>query len=181
MVAAAIQRRACTLEQLATEVGSCPRNGSAHLRTAVADVLAGARSAAEASAADRLRRARLPEFEMNVPLLSANGRVIAVLDFLWRGLLAVLEIDSREFHFREADWKATGARHNLLTRLGLALTHYPPSETSSPRWTDEVQEWLRNRAAELRTPYRAATPTGEGSPLRLPLVRQHLAQQPGLA
>ena len=113
---------------------------------------------------------------MNVPLLSANGRVIAVLDFLWRGLLAVLEIDSREFHFREADWKATSARHNLLTRLGLAVIHYPPSQTSSPRWTDEVQEWLRNRAAELRTPYRAATPTGEGSPLRLPLVRPQLPQ-----
>src|SRR5215471_3589152 len=68
----------------------------------------------------------VPTFELNVPIVHA-GRVIAVADVLWRKLHAVLEIDSREYHLSEAQWKATMARHNKLTNVGYAVTHYPPS------------------------------------------------------
>lgn len=86
---------------------------------------------------------------MNVPVVDERGTVIYVVDLLWRELRAALEIDSREFHFSEADWRAALARHNELTRFGLSVTHYPPSATRAPRWDAEVAYWLRRRAAEL--------------------------------
>lgn len=155
LVTSSIQRRLCTPEQLAQELRSCPRNGSALFRRALEDVLDNAHSIAEAEAVDLLRQVRVPAFELNVPILDASGAVIASADVLWRELLAVLEIDSREFHFGENEWKATGKRHNRLTRGSLAVAHYPPSEIRGRRlgWAREVEDWLRGRAAELNVRY----------------------------
>ena len=152
MVAAAIQHELCELDELANELAACPRNGSALLRRALAEIGEGARSAAEASAADYLRRAGVPRFELNAPIYDRSGQLVAVADVLWRELRAVLEIESREFHFNAADWQATMRRHNTLVRLGYAVTHYPPSALG-PSWRDEVEVWLRARAAELTIPY----------------------------
>jgi very-short-patch-repair endonuclease len=80
-----------------------------------------------------------------------DGRVVAVADLLWRSLRAIVEIDSREFHFGESQWKATMRRHNRLTRLGYTVAHYPPSDirTRRGKWADEVAAWLAGRADEL--------------------------------
>ncbi|MGI8677413.1 MAG: type IV toxin-antitoxin system AbiEi family antitoxin domain-containing protein [Jatrophihabitans sp.] len=155
LVTTAIQRKVCTPAELATELVACPRARSAPLRRALEDVLDGARSIAEAEAVDFLRTARVPPFELNVPIIDATGRTIAVADALWRELRAVLEIDSQEFHFGAEDWKATTTRHNQLTMRGLALAHYPPSEIRARRgeWGAEVAAWLRNRAEELGARY----------------------------
>jgi hypothetical protein len=150
MVAAAVQHELC--DDLVSELAACPRNGSALLRRVLAEVGEGARSAAEANAADYLRRARVPPFELNAPIYNRSGQLVAVADVLWRELRAVLEIDSREFHFNVADWQATMRRHNALVRLGYALTHYPPSALG-PVWAHEVEVWLRARAAELGITY----------------------------
>lgn len=151
MVTSAVQRRACALTDLLAELDTCPRQRSAMLRLALADALAGARSAAEATTARRLVRARVPPFELNVPIVDEHGEVIYVVDVLWRALRAVLEVDSREYHFNEADWQATLRRHNELTRLGLAVTHYPPSVVCGRGrgWLREVEDWLAARATEL--------------------------------
>ena len=127
MVTSSVQRHVCTPDELELEYGTAPRNGSALLRRALSDVLDGAQSIAEAEAVAALNRGRVASFEVNVPIVTAAGHVIAVADVLWRGLRAVLEIDSREFHFSEQDWQASMARHNLLSRHSLAVTHYPPS------------------------------------------------------
>jgi hypothetical protein len=105
LVTSSIQRRACRIEDLLAELRAAPRNGSGSLRVALADAVDGARSAAEARALGRLRRAPVPAFEMNVPVMLA-GRASYYVDFLWRALRAVLEIDSREYHFR-----GVAARH----------------------------------------------------------------------
>ena len=171
LVTSAVQRRLCTLEQLIAEIRQGPRNYSALYRLALGDALDGARSEAEARAARRLSREPLPSFELNVPILAADGTELGVVDALWRDLWAVLEIDSREYHFSEADWKKTTARHNRLTRYGLALTHYPPSQVSgrSRAWLDEVGGWLRARADELGVPWQPGRgvirPSGEPVPL----------------
>lgn len=153
-VTAAVQRRACSVTDLVAELDGCPRQHSQLFRRALADAVAGARSAAEAAAARRLVRARVPPFELNVPIVDEYGTVIFVVDVLWRALRAALEVDSREHHFSEADWKATLDRHNHLTRYGLAVTHYPPSVISAGggRWLAEVEDWLAVRAAELAVP-----------------------------
>ncbi len=154
LVTAAVQRQLCTVEELHAAVRVVSRRHSLPLRNAVTDALDGARSAAEAAALAQLRLAPVPPFELNVPITDSAGQVIAVVDVLWRELRAVLEIDSREYHFTEADWKRTGARHNRLTAAGLSLVHYPPSRiTASGGWLAEIISWLRARATELGVPY----------------------------
>ena len=123
----AIQRHACSLVELIAELESGPRSRSKLLRLALQDAVDGARSAAEAEAAAKLRRGGVPSFELNVPIVDEHGALIYVVDVLWRALRAVLEIDSREHHFSESDWLATLERHNELTRYGLAVTHYAPT------------------------------------------------------
>jgi hypothetical protein len=145
LVTAAVQRKLVTPEALRVELARSPRNGSGFLRRALQDVVGGAKSIAEAEAVALLRRRRdIPPFEVNALIRNRAGRVVAEADVLWRDLRAVLEIDSREFHFGEDDWKRTTARHNLLTRLGYTVVHYQPSVIRrAPRaWVDEVAEWL---------------------------------------
>jgi len=153
MVAAAVQHDLCSVDDLIAELAAAPRNGSGLLRRALGEIADGARSAAEAEALTYLRRADVPPFELNAPITDTTGHVIAIADVLWPRLRAMVEIDSREFHFNAADWQATMRRHNKVARLGYALTHYPPSAIG-PGWTDEVETWLHARAAELGIPYR---------------------------
>jgi hypothetical protein len=152
LVTSAIQRRACRIEDLLAELRDGPRNGSRPLRLALADAADGARSAAEAAAVSKLRRSAVPAFELNVPVVDRAGRLIYVVDVLWRELRAALEIDSREYHLSEQDWRATMNRHNELTRHGLAVAHYPPSAVAKRGWSSEVLEWLTARAGELGVP-----------------------------
>lgn len=160
MLTGAVQRRLCTIEELVHELRTGPRNDTALYRVALSDALDGARSVAEAQCVRRLSRARVPPFELNVPIFDRSGTLVAVADVLWRALRAVLEVDSREYHFSERDWKQTMARHNRLTRLGLAVTHYPPSVVSGKdrAWLDEVRDWLEVRSRELGI----AWPRGRG-------------------
>jgi hypothetical protein len=160
LTTSAIQRRLCTPDEMDAELRSGPRNDSALLRRALADVLDGAQSIAEAEAINLLRTIGAPAFEVNVPIIDHDGRLLAVADLLWRELRAVLEVDSREFHFGEADWKGTTRRHNVLTSRGLALQHYPPSEIRGRGvlWARDVVAWLHARAAELDRPL----PSGSG-------------------
>lgn len=162
MTTGAVQRRLCTVGELRAELGAGPRQHSALFRQGVMDAAGGAHSIAEAEAADFLRRADLPPFEMNVAVVDASGAVLFVVDFLWRGLRAALEVDSREFHAGYDEWHDTLARHNRLTAAGLAVTHYPPKiiRSRGPSWAGEVGQWLRRRAADLGL---SAAGQGEGA------------------
>lgn len=167
LVTSAIQREVCSIEDLVAELEDGPRNDSGFLRRALADVRGGAKSIAEAEAIDVLRRRPLPEFEANVPIMTVSGRLVAEADCLWRKLRAVLEIDSREFHFYEKQWDKTRKKHSKLGRHGLSVDHHSPAEVRSDGWlfAKQVEQWLRARAAELGVPYRPVR-----DPLRLPAV-----------
>jgi hypothetical protein len=73
MVTAAVQKGLCTPSELVAEYDAGPRNGSAHLRRAVLDALAGAHSIAEAEAVQFLRLAGLSGFEVNASIHDARG------------------------------------------------------------------------------------------------------------
>jgi hypothetical protein len=168
LVTSAVQRNLCTPDDIATALAAAARRGSAAFRRSVEDLHDGARSVAEIHAARRLRDADVPPFELNVPLIDSRGYVVAVADVLWRSLRAILEIDSREFHFAESDWQQTMVRHNRLTACGFALTHYPPSRIFEATWGEDVTRWLRARARELGVPYRVdPRPLRGGAPLHL--------------
>ena len=152
MITQSVQRGLCTQDELLAELEAAPQNGSGHLRAALEDIRRGARSIAEAEAVALLRRPDVPPFDVNAEIRDATGHVVAVADVLWRSLRAILEVDSREFHFGEQEWKQTMRRHNRLAALGYAVVHYPPSAIRSggQMWVDEVAAWLRGRAAEIR-------------------------------
>jgi len=71
-----------------------------------------------------------------------------IADLYWRELRAILEIDSREYHFSPADWRATMDRHLVLTTLGYSVVHRPPSALADPAtFVRDVSAWLTGRAA----------------------------------
>jgi hypothetical protein len=150
LVARVIQDGHCTLAELANELESGPRRGSAHLRTALEEVGWGAASAPEARAARILRSAGIGGFEQNARIdLPGGGH--RYLDFYWPLLRAALEIDSVEYHFAREEYVATLDRHLQLTALGISVIHRPPSalrdETGFVR---DIRAWLAGREADLR-------------------------------
>jgi very-short-patch-repair endonuclease len=142
VVASAVRSGGCTVDELTRELAESPRNGSALLRQALAEVSAGAASAPEARAAALIRRANLPPFEQNARIDLPGGGYF-VVDFLWRALRAILEIDSVEHHLDPVDWAATQDRHLKLSTLGYSVVHRPPSALRDEvRFAAEVRAWL---------------------------------------
>ncbi len=131
VVAEAVQRRACTIAEIGLELEEGTSRGAAHLRTALAEVRAGARSAAEARFLKRLQRSDLPMPEFNVLLVAADGTDIAEVDAWWAAAGVAAEIDSQEYHFYRADWLKTNARHSRLLKYGILPHHFAPSRIDS--------------------------------------------------
>jgi hypothetical protein len=140
----------CTLPELWSEYDDGPRRHSANLRQALLDVGAGAWSAPEARAASLLRNADAPAFEQNARIDFPDGSWLYV-DFLWRRLRAVLEIDSDEHHGDPGDRDRTDARHLKLQSLGLSVAHRRPAVLfrEPDRFQREIVTWLAARALEL--------------------------------
>jgi hypothetical protein len=93
VAADAVQRGRCTVAELAAELSAGPVRGSAVLRSVLAEVAEGIRSAAEADLRDLIRRARLP-----MPLFNASLYVgdtfLARPDAWWPQAGAAVEVDS---------------------------------------------------------------------------------------
>ena len=144
-VARAVQHQLCTVEQLQSEYDGGPRRGSALLRTALTEIQQGAASAPEARAGAALRKAELGPFEQNARIdLPGGGYYVA--DFLWRELRAVLEIDSVEYHFDQAEWARTLRRHRELEAAGYSVIHMRPAEVrNEASFVRAVESWLAGR------------------------------------
>jgi len=115
------------------------------------EVTVGAWSAPEARAARVLRRAGVPPFEQNVRIDLPGGRFF-VVDFLWRELKAILEIDSVEHHFDAPDRDATMDRHLVLETLGYSVVHRSPAvvQKQPAAFAGGIAAWLAARATGLR-------------------------------
>lgn len=150
LVAQSLRARLCTLPELWAELETGPRQHSANLRRALEDMDAGAWSAPEARAAAILRRSDVPDFEQNARIELPSGEHLYV-DFLWRALRAVLEIDSDEHHGDPGDRDDTDARHLKLQTSGLSVAHRRPSLvcTQPRRFRREMEAWLAARHLEL--------------------------------
>jgi very-short-patch-repair endonuclease len=151
LVAETVRRGLCTIDELAAELAAGPRCGSAHLRRAVAEVGGGAWSAPEARAATLLRRAGVAPFEQNVRIGLPGGRYV-IVDFLWRALRAVLEIDSVEHHFAPPDLDATMQRALALETLGYSVVHRSPAVVRNEpgEFVRGISTWLAARAQQVR-------------------------------
>lgn len=144
-----MQDRHSSVAELARELEAGPRNGSAHLRTALTEVGYGAASAPEAAAAAILHRYRITGFVQNAPIRLPDGSV-RIVDFYWPELRACLEIDRVEWHTSPLGWSGTWDRHLELAKLGLSVIHRPPSALrDAGRFAADVAAWLAARRREL--------------------------------
>lgn len=151
LVADAVRRGLCTIDELAHEVRHGPRRGSAFLREAVDEVGGGAWSAPEARAAKLMRGARLPEFEPNATITLPDGSYY-IADFLWPSLRAILEIDSDAHHALAGDADGTSDRHIALETLNYSVVHRTPRLiVKRPEvFVRGIAAWLESRALATR-------------------------------
>jgi hypothetical protein len=162
VVAEAVQRRVCTLAEIGIELEEGSRPGSRYLRAALAEVRAGARSAAEAKFMKRVKRSDLPMPEFNVTLLAADGTFIAEVDAWWAEPGVAAEVDSVEYHFYRSDWLKTDARHGRMLKYGILAHHFAPSRIESD-WAaihGELKSAIEQGLQRPKLPIVALAPPG---------------------
>ena len=126
LVASAVQRRYCGVDELAREYLSGPRQGSSALGEAVTEVRAGVRSVAEADLRRLIIRSGLPQPLYN-PRLFVGSAFLASPDVWWPDAGVACEVDSAEWHLSPRDWRRTQDRHGRMSSHGIIVLHYAPS------------------------------------------------------
>jgi hypothetical protein len=126
IVCDAVQRRACTVGELAEELQAGPAKGAKLFREALAEVDNGVRSVAEADARLLILRSDLPRPMFNARLYDENGDFIAVADAWWQEAGVAAEVDSRAYHLTAEDQDRTTERHDRLIALGILALHFSP-------------------------------------------------------
>jgi len=164
LVAGAVQKNACTVDQLAAEVRSGPKQGSAVLRAVLAAVADGVASAAEADFRALVRRSGLPEPMYN-PRLYVGDVFLAKPDAWWPQAGVAAEVDSREWHLSPAAWQRTMARHSRMSAHGIIVLHFPPSRIKSDPAgiTAELRSALTACSGRAPLPIRAVPTAGRRS------------------
>lgn len=153
LVATAVQRSFCAVEELVAELGAGTTQGSAPLREALADVIHGARSVAEGDLRRLIIRGKLPTPLYN-PRLLAGPAFLAWPDAWWPDAGVACEVDSAEWHLSPEDWKRTQARHTRMSAHGIIVLHYAPSRirTDGDTVIAELRSAIRNGLSRPRLP-----------------------------
>lgn len=156
IVADAVQRDACTVPDLSTELNAGPSVGSKLLREALADVADGIRSAAEGDLKDLLAKSGLP-----MPLFNAsiyddkNGTFIARPDAWWPDKGVAVEVDSQEWHLSPHDHTRTLERQRRMGKRGILVLPFTPREirTQPADVINTIRHALETgrRPADIRT------------------------------
>jgi hypothetical protein len=126
VVAGAVQRGLCPIERLVEELEQGPRQGSALLRRALAEVADGVRFAAEGELHALIKRAGLPMPMFN-PRLFVGRAFLAVPDCWWPDAGVAAEVDSRAWHLSPREWENTLARQARMAAAGIIVLHFPPN------------------------------------------------------
>ncbi|HET7016115.1 MAG TPA: hypothetical protein VFI65_19495 [Streptosporangiaceae bacterium] len=138
------------------ELRAGPRQGSAALRAALEDVIAGADSAAEADLIRLIKASGLPEAMYNAKLY-VGSEFLAKPDAWWPAAGVAAEVDSREWHLGPADWARTMARHEKMTAHGIFVLHFTPRRIrTEPREViNSLQSAVRSGLERPPLPIRA--------------------------
>ena len=147
VIAAAVQTRRCTIEQLQAELKNGPVRWSALFRAALAEVAQGTRSAPEAELLDLIKRGRLPLPLFN-PRLHVGNEFLAKPDAWWPDIGVAVEVDSREWHLSPESWERTMRRHDLMTAAGILVLHFTPRQIREE--PDQVIATIRAALASRR-------------------------------
>jgi hypothetical protein len=127
LVSEVVQRGLVTVAQLAEELRTCQKGGTALVRAVLAEVTEGVRSAAEAQAREHIKAANLPQPLWNYDVYDADGQWLGRPDVLWPEHGVVVEIDSLEWHLSPALYRRTQARQRRLARGGLVVLPVTPA------------------------------------------------------
>jgi hypothetical protein len=128
MVADAVQRGACTVPDLSTELDHGPSVGSKLFREALADVADGIRSAAEGDLKDLLAKSGLPAPLFNASIYDSDGTFIARPDAWWPEKGVAVEVDSHEWHLSPHDHTRTLERQRRMGKRGILVLPFTPRE-----------------------------------------------------
>ena len=88
---------------------------------------------------DLIKRARLPMPMFNARLTRADGSFLAVAAAWWADAGVAVEIESREWHLRPADWERTMKRHAEMISQGsqpcqAGTSALAPGATTARAW-----------------------------------------------
>jgi len=126
VVADAVQRRTCTVPQLADELRAGSGRGSAAmLRGALEQVADGIRSAAEADLRKLVELSGLPAPMYNARLF-VGSQFLAMPDAWWPDAGVAAQVDSREYHLSPQVWDNDLARHAAMSAHGIIVVHLTP-------------------------------------------------------
>jgi hypothetical protein len=127
-VADAVQRGACTVQDLSAELDHGPSVGSKLFREALTDVADGIRSAAEGDLKDLLAKSGLPMPLFNASIYDNDGTFIARPDAWWPEKGIAVEVDSHEWHLSPHDHTRTLERQRRLAKRGILVLPFTPRE-----------------------------------------------------
>ena len=127
IVADAVQRRRCDVQELVAELRAGPIAGSALFREALADVAGGIRSAAEGDLKDLLATSGLPAPLFNASIY-VDGMFLARPDAWWPERGVAVEVDSREWHMSPDDHARTLERQRRMTKRGILVLPFTPRQ-----------------------------------------------------
>jgi hypothetical protein len=162
VIADAVQRKIAAPNITNAEVLHITGRGARIARLAVADIVAGARSAPEADFVSICGRSKiLPSPLLNALLRLPCGRKVSP-DALWLDAGLVHETNGRAPHADEDPFEDMQSRHDAMTTAGLTLLHNAPRQLyrESDRILGQVETcYLRN--------------AGRGLPPGVTLLRSH--------
>jgi hypothetical protein len=151
IVADAVQRGKCNVQDLCAELGAGPNRGSALFRDALTDVAEGIRSAAEGDLKDLLTKSRLPVPLFNASLYGVDGSFIATPDAWWPQYGIAIEVDSHEWHMSPQDHARTLERQRRMGKYGIVVLPFTPGQ-------------IRKQPAEVLATVRDALQSARGRP-----------------
>ena len=131
VVAQAVQKQACSIAEIGSELEEGSGRDSRHLRTALAEVRGGIRSVAEARFRQRVQRSDLPQPMFNAFLRTADGTDIGEVDAWWADAGVSVEIDSQEYHFYREGWLRTDAKRSRLLKHGIFPHNIAPARVEN--------------------------------------------------
>lgn len=154
VVSSALQRNRCSFKELVEELERGPSAGSRYLGMALAEVSDGARSNAEIDLHKLIDSSGIEKPLYNASLYTEDGIFIAKPDAWWQRAGVAGEVDSRQYHFRAADYRDTQGRHNRMQRYGINVQHWLPSVINEePRTVfDDIQGALEAGYRRLALP-----------------------------
>jgi hypothetical protein len=149
LIASGVQRGKVGIWELARELDLGPRQGSARLRLALAEVSEGVRSVAEADLRSLVKQFRLPDPLYN-PKLFVAGEFLAMPDAWWPDFGVAAEVESKAWHLSPADWQRTLDRQARMSAEGIHVLPFPPVQLRTAR--QQVARAIRAALARSQGP-----------------------------